>query len=68
MKEKGIFTKELQDRYEQGESWKYQTPYGEAYFSRRDVEGGKKYALNHQEGIPVSSLTMDHIHSISFST
>ncbi len=55
----GLMSKENQEKLERGESFKYQTPYGEGFFSLRDVEESRKYGLIFEQGINVSEKALN---------
>jgi len=44
---------ETLERLNRGESLKYQTPYGEGFFSLKAMEDSKKYVLFFENGIKV---------------
>ena len=49
----GIMSGEVLDKLRRGESLKYKTPYGEGYFSTKDVEDSKQFVLKFEDGIKV---------------
>ena len=49
---------EVLDKLRRGEALKYQTPYGEGYFSIKDVEDSKQFVLKFEDGIKVGYKSM----------